>query len=268
MQSRKNCHKSIWVLSGTGDGPLLVRALVQKGWRVSVSVVSVQASFAYEGLPLANLWIGPLEGVKGIVGVLKNAELRGEEFQWVLDATHPFAQVISGNLEKACSKRNQPLLCFQRVLETSSSSTIIRSPEELSTKDLKGRRVLLALGKRELRQAVRSSNEAGAIVFVRILPTPESLSEALRSGLPNNHLAALKPLQGDSIGAYELALCRRWLITDVVCRESGGATQDLWQQICQRNQLGLFLIARPRASNKLENVSSVAELIERVSQNG
>ncbi len=266
MQSRKNCHKRIWLLSGTGDGPPIARALVKKGWRVSVSVVSVQASFAYEGVPLENLWVGSLDGVNGIVGVLKNAEICDQKFQWVLDATHPFATLISANLEEVCRKNHQPLLFFQRFLKTSPSSKIIRSPKELSIQRLRGRRLLLALGKRQLHQAVRSSSNSGASVFARILPTPESLKEASKSGLPDDHLAPLRPLQGASPGAYELALCKRWAITDVVCRQSSGPTQDLWQKICQRNQLRLFLIARPPLSNNLEKVSSVKELIKRVSE--
>jgi len=266
MQSRKNCHKRIWLLSGTGDGPPIARALVKTGWSVSVSVVSVQASFAYEGVSLENLWVGSLDGVKGIVGVLKNAEFCEQRFQWVLDATHPFATLISANLEAACRENYQPLLCFQRSLETSPSSKVIRSSTELSIQSLRGRRLLLALGKRELHKAVRSSSHSGASVFARVLPTPESLKEAFRSGLPDDHLAPLRPLQGASPGSYELALCKRWAITDVVCRQSSGPTQDLWQKICQRNQLRLFLIARPRLSNNLEKVSSVQELIERVSE--
>ena len=268
MHSRKNCHKRIWLLSGTSDGPPLARALLKNGWRVSVSVVSVQASFAYEGLSLENLWIGPLEGVNGIVGVLKKAEVCGESFQWVLDATHPFAIVISKNLERACEGEHQRLLRFERAFDIPNAATMISSPSELSIHRLEGRRLLLALGKRQLHQAVTSSYASGANVFARVLPTPEGLREASRSGLPDDHLAVLRPLQGANPGEYELALCRRWSITDVVCRQSGGQTQDLWQRICQKNQIRLFLITRPPLLKNLEKVNCVDELIDRVSLDG
>ena len=47
-------------------------------------------------------------------------------------------------------------------------------------------------------------------------------------------------------GAIERALCRRWGISAVLCRQSGGLTQQIWQNLSQ--ELGLQLIQiRPPA---------------------
>ena len=95
MHGRRNDQRHVWLLSGTGEGPALAAALVSQGWRVSVSVVTVGAAAAYADLPLENLWTGPLAGVQGIRGVIEQAYFRDHGFDWVVDATHPFAVQIS-----------------------------------------------------------------------------------------------------------------------------------------------------------------------------
>ena len=72
MHIRRNCHRYIWILSGTSVGPPIVKGLIAKGYEVSVSVVSVQASLAYSNMPLKNLWIGALKGKGAIRGVIEN----------------------------------------------------------------------------------------------------------------------------------------------------------------------------------------------------
>ena len=66
MQTRNNCHKHVWLLTGTGDGYLLAQSFIANGWKVSVSIVSYQAGLPYSDLPLEELWVGPLEGKEGI----------------------------------------------------------------------------------------------------------------------------------------------------------------------------------------------------------
>ena len=87
--------------------------------------------------------------------------------------------------------------------------------------------------------AIARSNAAAH--FARILDNPTSLQLALASGLPDGHLACLRP--GD--GRLEQALCRHWRITTVLCRESGGRTEQLWRQVSQELGLQLLLLRRP-----------------------
>ena len=72
MHLQKNCHKHIWLLSGTGEGPVLAEAFLKKGWRVTVSVVSRKASIEYSHLPLKNLYVGALEDDDAIKQVIED----------------------------------------------------------------------------------------------------------------------------------------------------------------------------------------------------
>ena len=69
MQSSKNGYRHIWLLAGTGEGPILAKALLEKGWMVTVSVVSDQGSWPYLEMPLTSVLIGALEGVEGIKNI-------------------------------------------------------------------------------------------------------------------------------------------------------------------------------------------------------
>ncbi len=265
MQSRKNGQKHIWLLSGTGEGPLLAIDLIEKGWKVTVSVVSASASWPYLELSLTSLLIGPLQGVQGIKEVLGRAKDLHSGFDWVIDATHPFAVEISSNLQEACYEFGQSLIRFERPLEKPPGTYLIEDWKELSTHSFQGRNVLMALGARHLREAVFVVHQAGAKVFARVLPNPESLKQALKSQVAECDIAVLRPLQGNSIGEFEKALCRRWSISDVVSRQSGGATQQLWQEICKDENIDLWLIARPELVGGVEIFHTINSLMDHIS---
>merc|ERR1712091_127792 len=70
----------VWLLAGTGDGPRLTSALLQRNWRVRVSVVSPAAAEAYRGLAVESMAFGALGGVRGIAEELK----RQATLHWVV----------------------------------------------------------------------------------------------------------------------------------------------------------------------------------------
>lgn len=265
MHSLKNDHRHLWLLSGTGEGPLIASHLVSNGWLVSVSVVSELAALPYQNLDLENLWVGSLGGVKGIRVVLENALKAHKGYDWIVDATHPFAELISTNLRKACSELRQPLLRFERPIEAIDGASMVSSWEDLASQSLQGKRLLFAIGARYLSQAVDSARQAGAEVFARVLPSPESLRQAFASEISDDHLAVLRPLQGQPKGDLEAALCRRWSIDALVCRQSGGITEQLWKTICCDQGITLWLISRPIPCTGVETLNSLQDLFDRVS---
>ncbi len=259
MQTRSIDQGHIWLLSGTGEGPLIATALISRGWKVSVSVVSLQASKKYLNLPLEALWIGALGGALSIQSLLQE-----KSFDYVVDATHPFALMISSDLHRTCKKKGQALLRYERPIVPLSDAFLIDNLETLATKSLVGHSLLLALGSRHLKQAVSCVYKGGGDAFARILPTVESLQTALKAELPDSHLAVVRPLEGEPQGELETALCRKWAITDVVCRQSGGSTELTWQKICKSQNINLWLLKRPPSIKEVESVYSVNELLDKV----
>ncbi len=264
MQIQNNYHRYLWLLSGTGEGPYIAKAFLMKGWKVSVSVVTTQAAQAYEGLDLSHLWIGALDGTAEIEEVLKNWPDKSKQFDLVLDATHPFASQITADLYKVCIKQNQKILRFDRPLIQPSWANYISDLGELSKESLVGKRFLFAIGSRSLFKGVLAVKQAGANAFARILPSPQSIKDALSSKISSENISILRPLTGLNIGEYEAALCRKWSITSVVCRQSGGLTQKIWQSVCKENKIDLWLISRPAKIRGLKSISNIEEIFMQI----
>ena len=264
MQYGRNCHKHIWLLSGTGEGPSLAKALISKGFKVTVSVVSLEASLAYEGILLEDLKIGSIAGSEGVIEFLKESEFLKKRFDWVIDATHPFAEVISCSLKNACQELEQPLLRYERPFEDTRYVNLINDIDELASLDLSDQKLLIAIGSRHLKQAVLNAKKAGAKVYARVFPTSENLRNALRSSIPSSDIAMIRPESLGSLGDLEIALCEKWNITGIVCRQSGGKIEKLWREVSYKKNLKLWLILRPKYSEEVETINNYEELLHRL----
>lgn len=241
----------ICLVSGTGDGPPLAKALLQRGWNVLVCVVTATAARAYTPHPHLQIRVGAFASDAELEAVLQRWQPR-----WCVDATHPFACEISQRLERVCQGRQQGLLRLERCGPAGSEQGTDTAPpalalqplqdlKQLRDHDWRGQRLLLAIGSRQLPQALAHS--AGAIHFARVLDHPSSVQLALAAGLSDAHLACLRPDPSGS-GEIEQALCRRWRISSVLCRRGGGRSERLWRKVCQELGLRLLLLDPPRVS--------------------
>jgi precorrin-6A/cobalt-precorrin-6A reductase len=134
----------------------------------------------------------------------------------------------------------------------------------LAAQPLNGQRLLLAIGGRHLPALTAAVRCAGAIPYGRALPSPDGLRAALRAGLPPDHLAVVRPLLGEVPGTIERSLCRRWDIGVVLCRQSGGVTEQLWHQLTTDLGLSLLLLRRPSPPAGMDCVEDVSSLMDRL----
>tara|TARA_Y100001968_G_C19443944_1_gene764191 strand:+ start:3484 stop:4251 length:768 start_codon:yes stop_codon:yes gene_type:complete len=250
------------MLSGTGEGPRLASFLIEQGWAVTISVVSGQAALAYFDIPLKEIFIRRLAGKDDIKRILVKARLEHNGFDCVIDATHPFATIITSNLKDACIELRQNLIRFERPIQNKYNAKLIQDFSDLEKFDLRKERILFAIGSRHLKRAVLSARKSGAKVYARILANPESLLKALQSQIDESHLALMNPLKSNLQNSLEEALCRKWLITGVVCRQSGGDTEKLWQRICRFNNLSLWMVSRPDFLDGIQYVTTIEKLEE------
>ncbi len=245
----------LWLFSGTGDGPPLVRELLQQGWQLCVSVVSAEASRPYHPHPRLELRVGDLGGSEALRLALEAAQRQGRPFTAVIDATHPFATQIHRQLQVACQQAGMPLLGLARQsatgLDPQPPVTWLERLEDLARAELAGARLLLAIGARHLALAVHSS--PGAVHHARLLPRPAALQLALAAGLDPGRLACLQPLAGWQQDAPALASCveaalvRRWRIEAIVARQSGPPTERLWRRIAAEQGCRLLLLRQPQS---------------------
>lgn len=237
----------VWLISGTGEGPPLAAALLACGWRLRVSVVTPAAARAYPRHPDLELAVGPLGGEAGaspvfaVIAELQRALAQADPYHWLVDATHPFARQISAALAQACRQQGQPLLRLQRQALPPGRAALLDDLGDLGAVSRPGERLLLAIGARRMAEAIAATPEA--LHHARVLPSPLALRQAMAVGLPPERLACLRPSEVSL--PVEIALCRRWRIDTLLCRQSGGESEGRWHRISEALDLRLLLLRRP-----------------------
>jgi precorrin-6A/cobalt-precorrin-6A reductase len=287
----------LWLIAGTGEGPRLARQLLERGWQLEVSVVTAAASLAYPAHRHLRLLVGALAGGEAIRQRLAMAAAAGQPYAAVVDASHPFARQISAQLAEALGQQKQQqlgqrqlgqgqlaqgqledrptgqlparplLLRLERPLLSNPSDRLLAdlealAPHRLAPHCLAGRRLLLAIGARQLGRAVALS--PGALHHARLLPTAEALQRAMAAGIAPERLACLRP-GGGGEAALLAALLRRWRIDVILCRQSGGITETLWRQLAACQGCELLLLRRPADPAGVTGLAE-AELLARLEQ--
>ncbi|MFM7642712.1 MAG: precorrin-6A/cobalt-precorrin-6A reductase [Cyanobium sp.] len=252
----------LWLIAGTGEGPELAKHFLNRGWRLRVSVVTPSACTPYASHPRLELMVGPIAGAEGLRSALQEAERQGDRFDWVIDASHPFASQISSAAAEATQNRPERLLRLQRPPLSAPQAIPLRQMGELSSHRIGGERLLLAIGSRHLKEA--SLHSAGALLHSRVLPHPQAIRQALQAGLPPKRIACFRPTAD---GAVEKALCRHWQIDTILCRQSGGVSEALWLRMASELDLRLLLLQRPAEPEGTKQLP-FTELIEHVGNPG
>ena len=152
----------------------------------------------------------------------RRRELRQSGAIAIVDATHPFATEISGQLI-GLARELEFLTCAMRGQKSSAGPPAIycRDMEAAAAEAVeKGTRIFLATGTKDLSTFVRYRSAAERQWFVRLASDPASLERALQLGIPRSRLCAM---QGPFSKEFNEALWRSWNIDCVVTKDSGEA---------------------------------------------
>ena len=242
MQNQENCYKNVWILSGTSDGPVIANRLLELNYSVFASVLTYKAGQAYIENPKLHIITGKLNNKDQIINFINKNKIT-----CVVDATHPFAVIISKNLNNACKEINAPLLIFERKSLINNTNNFFYIDDLKDINNVKNKNILLAIGSRFLNETANYYMNCKANVFTRVLPTYESITKAFGSCIKNSNIAILEPSKNKRI--LEKKLCDFWEIDYVLCRESGSYSQKNWESIVSGSKMKLFLVKRPKVKN-------------------
>ncbi len=245
MQNQGNCYKNVWILSGTSDGPAIANRLLELNYSVFASVLTYKAGQAYIENPKLHIITGKLNNKDEVINFINKNKIT-----CVIDATHPFAVIISKNLNNACKEINKPLLLFERkpLINKTNNVFYIDALKDINNVDIKNKNILLAIGSRFLNDTANYYMNCKANVFTRVLPTYESITKAFGSCIKNSNIAILEPSKNNK-SILEKKLCDFWEIDYVLCRESGSYSQKNWENIVSGSKMKLFLVKRPKFKN-------------------
>jgi len=168
MQNQGNCYKNVWILSGTSDGPVIANKLLELNYSVFASVLTYKAVQAYIENPKLHIITGKLNNKDQIINFINKNKIT-----CVVDATHPFAEIISKNLNKACKEISAPLLLFERKAQINNTNNFfyIDQLNDINNVDIENKNILIAIGSRFHNDTAKYYMNCKANVFTRVLPT-------------------------------------------------------------------------------------------------
>lgn len=191
-------HMDYILFGGTTEGRLIAEALVSSGFSALVVVATEYGETALEGFQAFEA---------GVSNIAVLAQRLDEEemtvlFGWlkpaaVIDATHPYASLVSGNIGRASEKSG--IRCIRVLRGSTIQDGAATDLRVCSFADIDAMVAWLnqcddvifsTLGAKDLHSLaeVRGFDKR---VFVRILPTVEGIAECRRLGFPMKHIYAL-----------------------------------------------------------------------------
>ncbi|MCM0621342.1 cobalt-precorrin-6A reductase [Nocardioides bruguierae] len=242
----------VLLLGGTGEARALAAALVERGVDVETSLAGRVADPA---LPVGGLRVGGFGGVDGLAA-------HADAFDAVVDATHPFAETISGNAARALAEPGSPpLLRLARPGWSEPAGTGVRPWVRVPDHETAaaavlghGERPFLTIGRQHL--AAFTGPLAHLPVLARVVDAPEVAVPGAWTLLRSR-------------GPYELA-GERALLTEhrvdvLVTKDSGGPLT--WPKMLAAAEAGIacVVVERPAPPAGVTLVEDVAAAVAWVS---
>lgn len=229
----------IMLFSGTSEGRRLAEFCKENHIEVQVHVATDYGQKVMESLP----------AVVGRMSCSEMAEaLQGYRPDYVVDATHPYAVEVTGNIRRACQKQGVSCLRLLRESEDINAAdmdnvvvvgSIAEAVDYLN--HTKGN-ILITTGSKELAAYTRLDGYRERI-YVRALPSESVEKECQRQGLERDRLIlAQGPFSVDE-NRLHIRKCRaRYLVT----KESGsaGGFQDKLQAAGEE-KIACIVVKRP-----------------------
>ena len=162
------------------------------------------------------------EDISAHVGRLSEAEmedyLRRGRFTHVVDATHPYAHLVTASIAQACRNTGLPLLRLVRDGDIKGNwLTAVDAKDAATRLQSMGGNIMLTTGSKELDAfALPDLRER---CFPRVLPTRESLDRCLTLGFPAKQVICM---QGPFSKEMNVATVHQYHISVLVTKDTGG----------------------------------------------
>ncbi|MCI9359870.1 MAG: precorrin-6A reductase [Hungatella sp.] len=207
--------KEILVFAGTTEGRQLSEILAASRIMHTVCVATEYGEMIFAPHPLRTVHCGRMDQAE------IETFIQSGNFGAVVDATHPYAKEVTENIWMAVKGRDLPYLRLKRETSAELTQEHIRrfdSNEECAKalEETEGN-ILLTTGSRELSKYC-ISEEVKRRLYVRVLPSIESISVCMEQGLAGKQIIAM---QGPFTAQMNEAMLHQYKIACMVTKESG-----------------------------------------------
>lgn len=226
----------IWIIGGTSDATYIVDALFEEGFKNIL--VSTTTSYGSD--------LAKTKNVKVVQQFLNQADMLSLIHQYkidfVIDASHPFAQEVSENAIVVCKQIDCKYLRYERETPRFQNALYYHSYESMIEKlqIMKGN-VLLTIGSKNV--CLFKSFEEERII-ARVLPVVQSIKQCEEAGLKAHQIIAMK---GRMTLETNRALMQEYNIKHLVTKDSGEAG-GLVEKIAAAHELDILvhILERPK----------------------
>ncbi len=230
------------MFAGTEEGRRLSACLAGAGVSHTVCVATQYGELVLGEHPLVKVHRGRMDREE------IRAFLEEGDFLAVVDATHPYAREVTRNIRDAVAGTGIPCLRLKRDAlsqprKEDGQVACFDTNEDCVAALLRTEgNILLTTGSREL-AAYCVSEEMKSRLYVRILPSMESLSACMEHGICGKQIIAM---QGPFTEQMNLAMLRQYGISVLVTKESGSAGGFL-EKLGAAKKAGIpaFVVGRP-----------------------
>ncbi|WP_432627619.1 precorrin-6A reductase [Brotaphodocola sp.] len=245
----------IVIFGGTSEGRELAEVAQNSRVPVLVSVVSEYG----ESLLTESEWVEVHQGALDADGM--RALLKDENPPFVLDATHPYAKVVTAQVQAVCEELH--LTCYRVLREEEQMEDgmyrVASAKEAADFLERQDGNVLLTTGSREL-HVFAEKETLLARLFARVLPDSKVLAQCEEMGINGFHLIAM---QGPFSVEMNQALLHQTGAAWMVTKESGarGGFQEKWQA-SKKCGVKFLVISRPEDEKGI-SLAEAKQLLEK-----
>lgn len=231
------------IFGGTTEGRILAEQAVALGAEATVSVATELGAEELAGL----------SGIRILTGRLDQAAIEAmlADFDRCVDATHPYAKIVTAAIAAACERTGTPLRRLLRPASSAGGAVWVESCAEAAA-FLSGQpgNILLATGSKELNAFSCLEKRR---LFARVLPTHESLSACESLGLPHRNILALQGPFSQKLNEAMLEQYRiAWLVT-----KDGGQAGGFAEKLAAAQNTGAHLVLVERPADSGENLEAI-----------
>lgn len=205
--------KSVCIFGGTTEGRKLAETLAMAEVPVMVCVATEYG----EEVMKPSCYVTVHQGRMDKAQMLEF--LKKEEWYGVVDATHPFATLVSEQIRECLKQLHIPYIRLQRNTESAGGNYTYYKDIESCVEALRetSGAVLLTTGSKELAAYAKDPLLQNRL-YARVLPSVESISLCQQAGLTGKQILAM---QGPFSEEMNLAIIHQYHIEHLVTKESG-----------------------------------------------
>ncbi len=216
----KKDTKKIILFAGTNEGRKLCEFLTGHALEVTACVATEYGSLCLDNIPNLTVKEGRMSEPE--------IETIAIHYDYIVDATHPYAKLISENIKAAADQLHKPYI---RIVRPSSEYDHVISCESIDQacdylNQVEGN-VLITTGSKELFPYTKM-NDYQDRLYVRVLPSVESITECIRHGFQQSNLICMQgPFSVDCNIAMLKHADAKYLVTKDTGK-SGGFDEKLF----------------------------------------